>query len=98
MASRVIKSSLIWSIAMMPTAAFAHTGIGETSGFAHGFIHPVSGLDHILAMVMVGVFAGRLGGRALWLVPGAFMTVMAAGGALGVFGVPLPFVEAAIAL
>jgi urease accessory protein len=98
MASRLIKSSLIWSFAMMPAAAFAHTGVGDTAGFAHGFSHPVSGLDHILAMVMVGVFAWQLGGRALWLVPGAFVAVMAMGGALGVFGVPLPFVEAGIAL
>ena len=51
--------------ALLPTAAFAHTGVGATSGFMHGFGHPISGLDHILAMVMVGVFAYQLGGRAL---------------------------------
>jgi urease accessory protein len=83
---------------MMPAAAFAHTGAGDADGFAHGFTHPLSGLDHILAMVMVGVFAWRLGGRALWLVPAAFVAVMAIGGALGAFGVPLPFVEVGIAL
>ena len=43
------------ALALSPAAAFTHTGIGETSGFMHGFAHPVSGLDHILAMVMVGV-------------------------------------------
>ena len=47
------------------TAAYAHTGVGETSGFIHGFTHPISGIDHILAMVAVGFFAAHLGGRAL---------------------------------
>ena len=83
---------------MTTTAAFAHTGVGPTSGFTHGFGHPISGLDHILAMVMVGVFAWQLGGRALWLVPSTFVLVMAVGGALGVLGVNLPFVEIGIAL
>jgi urease accessory protein len=83
---------------LLPTAAFAHVGVGETTGFMHGFGHPVSGLDHILAMVMVGVFAYQLGGRALWLVPATFVLVMAAGGALGVAGVEIPFVEVGIAL
>jgi len=84
--------------ALVPTAAFAHTGIGETSGFIHGFGHPVSGLDHILAMVLVGIFAFQLGGRALWLVPVTFVLVMALGGALGVAGIDVPFVEVGIAL
>jgi len=83
---------------LLPTVAFAHTGVGETSGFLHGFGHPVSGLDHILAMVMVGVFAWQLGGRALWLVPTSFVLMMAVGGALGVFGIDVPFVEVGIAL
>lgn len=82
----------------VPTLAFAHTGVGETTGFMHGFGHPVSGLDHILAMVMVGVFAFQLGGRGLWLVPSTFVLVIAIGGALGVMGVAIPFVETGIAL
>jgi len=86
------------TLALLPTAALAHTGIGATSGFAHGFGHPISGLDHILAMVMVGVLAWQLGGRALWLVPAAFVAVMAVGGALGVAGIDIPFVETGIAL
>lgn len=81
-----------------PTLAFAHTGVGQTTGFMHGFSHPVSGLDHILAMVMVGVFAFQLGGRALWLVPATFVGIMAIGGALGVMGISVPFVETGIAL
>src|SRR3954452_13685332 len=83
---------------LLPTVAFAHTGVGETSGFLHGFGHPVSGLDHILAMVMIGVFAWQLGDRALWLVPTSFVLMMAVGGALGVFGIDVPFVEVGIAL
>jgi len=82
----------------LPTMAFAHTGVGENSGFLHGFGHPVSGLDHILAMVMVGVFAWQLRGRALWLMPTSFVLMMAVGGALGVFGIDVPFVEVGIAL
>lgn len=78
-------------------AAEAHTGIGSTMGFAHGFGHPFSGLDHILAMVAVGLFAANLGGRALWLVPLSFVSMMAVGGALGVTGVNLAFVEIGIA-
>ena len=79
--------------AFLPSAAFAHTGIGGTSGFIHGFVHPVSGLDHVLAMLAVGILAARLGGRAIWLVPLAFVTMMIVGGMAGVSGVPLPFVE-----
>ena len=83
---------------MTPAAAFAHTGLGETGGLVHGFMHPIGGLDHVLAMVMVGVLAAQIGGRALWLVPATFVAVMAFGGALGVAGLPLPFVEIGIAL
>jgi len=76
----------------------AHTGHGDAGGFAHGVMHPVGGLDHVLAMVAVGVFAAHLDGRALWLVPATFVAVMALGGALGMAGVGLPFVETVIAL
>jgi urease accessory protein len=85
-------------MALLPSLAFAHPGIGEAVGFDHGFAHPLSGLDHILAMATVGMFAYQLGGRALWLVPSAFVAVMAVGGALGMAGVTLPFVELGIAL
>src|SRR5262249_8847356 len=61
------------ALTLMPTAAFAHPGIGDAHGFVHGFAHPLGGLDHILAMVTVGIFAWQLGGRALWLVPAAFV-------------------------
>lgn len=86
------------AVALVPTAALAHTGVGGTGGFGHGFAHPMSGLDHVLAMVLVGAFAWRLGGRALWLVPAAFVLVMALAGAAGVAGIGLPFAETGIAL
>ena len=85
-------------LALLPTLALAHTGVGETSGFSHGFMHPVSGLDHILAMVLVGIFAWQLGGRALWAVPATFVLVMAVGGGLGMVGIDIPFVEVGIGL
>jgi len=84
--------------ALLPTAALAHTGIGAAGGFAHGFWHPIGGLDHVLAMVAVGAFAVRLGGRAVWLVPPAFVAMMAVGGFAGMEGIQLPFVETGVAL
>jgi len=93
------KSSLLALAAIaLPAVASAHPAIGEAAGFSHGFAHPISGLDHILAMVMVGVFAFQLGGRAVWLVPTTFVLVMALGGLLGVSGINVPFVETGIAL
>lgn len=89
----VIAAALLAS-----SAAQAHIGVGDTHGFAHGFAHPMSGLDHILAMVAVGLFAAHLGGRALYLVPIAFVAMMIVGGMLGMMGVSLPFVEIGIAL
>lgn len=80
------------------TAAYAHTGVGAASGFGHGFAHPLGGLDHVLAMIAVGLFAARLGGRALWLVPLSFVAMMVVGGAVGMAGIGLPLVEIAIGL
>jgi urease accessory protein len=85
-------------LASSPTLALAHTGHGDTHGFVHGLMHPLTGLDHVLAMVAVGLFAAHLGGRVLVLVPASFVLAMAAGGALGVAGIALPWVEFAITL
>jgi urease accessory protein len=99
MFSKSIKFNAALAVLLLaPSLAFAHTGVGETVGFVHGFSHPLSGLDHILAMVMVGVLALQLGGRAVWIVPATFVAVMAVGGALGMMGIAIPFVEAGIAL
>ncbi len=92
-----LNAGLLGALAAgLPAAAMAHTGIGATHGFAHGFVHPMVGLDHILAMVAVGLYAAFLGGRALWLVPLSFVAMMAVGGALGIAGVQVPLVEAGI--
>jgi urease accessory protein len=99
MASKLITPSLAGAmVALTPVVAFAHTGVGDTSGFVYGFGHPISGLDHILAMLMVGVFAWQLGGRALYLLPLTFVSVMAVSGTLGIAGIEIPFVETGIAL
>jgi len=89
--------ALTIAAALLPATAFAHPGHVEAGGFAHGFLHPMSGLDHILAMVAVGAFAVGIGGRALWMVPAAFVAMMAVGGFLGMEGVRLPLVEIGIA-
>lgn len=91
------RAMMFTMAALLPSAAMAHPGMGA-AGLGHGFAHPMLGLDHVLAMVLVGVFAAQLGGRALWLVPGSFLAVMALGGALGAAGVALPYVETGIAL
>lgn len=93
-----LRTLLAASGLLLPTAALAHTGVGATSGVLHGFVHPIGGLDHVLAMVAVGVLAFVLGGRALWLVPTAFVAMMVLGFGLGLGRVELPFVELGIAL
>ncbi len=79
------------------TAALAHVGDHSHMSFAEGLLHPFSGLDHVLAMVAVGLWASQLGGRALWLLPLTFPAVMAVGAGLGLSGVTLPWVEIGIA-
>ena len=95
MARRISLS--VFFLIIMAAVADAHTGVGSTMGFAHGFGHPFGGLDHVLAMVAVGLFAANLGGRALWLVPASFVGMMAVGGALGIGGIEMKFVEIGIA-
>src|ERR1700730_13839055 len=82
---------------LAPSTAFAHTGAGYTHGFADGFAHPLGGLDHVLAMVTVGILAWQLGGRAIWLLPASFVSLMALGGAFGIAGGSLPWAEVGIA-
>jgi urease accessory protein len=98
LSQRRLTGLLTAILALSPTLALAHTGHGDTHGFVYGFLHPIGGLDHVLAMVAVGLFAAHLGGRAFVLVPGSFVLAMAAGGALGMAGIKLPWVEIVIAL
>ncbi|MBE1205161.1 HupE/UreJ family protein [Aminobacter carboxidus] len=94
----LVKTAALTAFALAPGLASAHTGLGHAEGFAHGFTHPLGGLDHVLAMVMVGLFASQLGGRARWLVPASFVLVMVLGGMLGLAGIAIPFVELGIGL
>lgn len=89
---------LIAAAALMASAApaFAHLSPDEHGSFAAGFSHPLFGLDHILVMVAVGLWAAQIGGRALWIVPTAFISMMAVGFTLATAGIDLPFVEPAI--
>ncbi len=77
--------------------ARAHEQQGQAAGFVTGLLHPVSGLDHVLAMVAVGLWGAQLGAPAIWLLPVTFPLVMAFGGFLGLVGIPLPGVETGIA-
>ena len=89
-------SRLALALLLLPTLAHAHTGVGQTSGLWHGFEHPLGGLDHLCAMLAVGLWAAQMGGRSLWAVPLSFVSVMAIGGAVGMAGLSIPFVETGI--
>ena len=82
---------------LFSTPAFAHTAPGQAEGFVTGFLHPLSGLDHVLAMVAVGIWGAQLKRPAIWILPVAFPLVMSVGGLLGIRGVPLPGVEIGVA-
>ena len=71
---------------------------GTDVGIFAGLLHPILGMDHLLAMVSVGLLSAQMGGRAIWTVPATFVSVMAVGGVIGLLGVPLPFVEIGVAL
>jgi urease accessory protein len=85
--------ALLW-----PGKALAHIQGGEATGLLSGLEHPVSGLDHVLAMIAVGLWGAQLGAPAAWLLPVTFPMVMAFGGMLGLMGISLPGVEVGIAL
>jgi len=78
-------------------SALGHVLQGEAYGFVTGFLHPISGGDHVLAMVAVGLWGAQLGAPAIWVLPVAFPLVMAMGAMLGFLGVPMPGVEYGIA-
>lgn len=78
-------------IISFPVSFFLHTYGG--GGILAGFLHPLLGFDHLLAMVAVGLLSAQIGGRAIWTVPTAFVGVMGLGSVLGILGLPLPMVE-----
>lgn len=94
-------SSIVFVMALFLTwssPAFAHVEQGQAAGLVSGLQHPWSGLDHVLAMIAVGLWGAQLGAPAVWLLPVTFPMVMAFGGMLGLIGVKLPGVEIGIAL
>jgi urease accessory protein len=83
---------------LSPMTAHAHTETGAATGFLNGLQHPLSGWDHILAMIAVGLWGAQLGAPAVWVLPVAFPMAMAFGGMIGLMGFPLPGVEIGIAM
>lgn len=92
--SRLLMFVVLNSITI---TALAHTGEGVVGGFISGFLHPVFGWDHVIAMVAVGLWGAFLGMPATWVLPVVFPMVMAFGGVLGILGTPVPAVEIGIA-
>ena len=94
-ASRIVAATFL---ALVSAVASAHQESGQAAGFLAGLAHPVSGMDHVLAMIAVGLWGAVLGPPAIWVLPVAFPVVMAFGGLLGLLGIALPGVEVGIAV
>lgn len=84
-------------VVLLPAPVLAHTGEEVATGLLSGFLHPLTGIDHLLAMVAVGIWGTQLGRPAIWMLPLTFPLVMSMGGVLGVRGVPIPAVEFGVA-
>ena len=93
---RAAVTTFVIFLVFAPAAALAHPGHDAAGGLLHGFIHPVTGIDHVLAMIAVGVLAAQYGGRALWLVPMSFLVAMAIAGVIGMAGIVVPVAEVGI--
>lgn len=91
------KTLFSLALACLATPALAHSGGDVHVGFTAGFLHPLTGLDHLVAMVAVGLWGAQLGKPEIWLLPIAFPLVMAFGGLLGIMGIALPLSEPLIA-
>lgn len=85
------------TLIVLGTPANAHLLDASGAGWSHGFSHPFSGLDHILAMLAVGIWAAQTGRPAIWVLPVVLPLAMAVGGMIGVAGLPVPGIEAGIA-
>lgn len=89
---------LVMVAMLLATPTLAHTEAGAATGLASGFLHPLTGLDHLVAMVAVGLWGAQLGAPGTWVLPVCFPAVMAVGGVMGVVGVPLSHTELFVAL
>ncbi len=99
MSGRLAPTALLGlCLVLWSRAAEAHIVKGQAMGLLSGFLHPISGLDHVLAMVSVGLWGAQLGAPAIWVLPVTFPMAMALGGMLGFLGLPLPGPEIGIAL
>lgn len=98
--SRSSSRNAVFGLLLLGCAAGAnaHTGEGAIGGLISGFLHPITGFDHLLAMVAVGIWGATLGRPLVWALPVAFPLLMVVGGVLGITGVPLPYVESGIAV
>lgn len=96
--TRLLTWAAAWVLFFVARSAGAHEEAGSAAGWVAGLRHPVSGLDHVLAMIAVGIWGAQLGAPAVWVLPVAFPMLMAVGGFLGLLGVALPGVEVAIGL
>ncbi|MCY7307011.1 MAG: HupE/UreJ family protein [Rhodoferax sp.] len=97
-AAQGVGRLLALTLFVVGAGAQAHTGQETTAGFISGFLHPVTGFDHLLAMVAVGIWGGTLGRPLIWALPVAFPLLMVVGGVLGIVGVPVPLVETGVAV
>lgn len=93
-----ILLALLALFTIVATPALAHTTTGVAGGFLSGLFHPIFGWDHVVAMVAVGLWGAVLGRPAIWALPITFPLVMCVGAAMGVAGIPVPFIETGIAL
>jgi urease accessory protein len=91
------RTIALTALCLFAGTASAHTGMHAVTGFSSGLTHPLSGLDHLLAMIAIGLWAAQQGGRALWAVPAAFVSALMLGGGLAWTGLSLPHVETGIA-
>jgi len=96
--ARYTLRATLLALALLPAIALAHEEAGQATGFISGLVHPVSGFDHVLAMIAVGLWGAVLEPPAIWVLPVAFPLVMALGGMMGLLGFPLPGVELGIAV
>ena len=96
--TRARRSLVLLMLLVAAEPVLAHDRQGQALGFLTGFLHPLSGLDHVLAMIAVGLWGAQLGAPAIWLLPVTFPMVMAFGGFIGLLGILLPGVEIGIAL
>jgi len=94
---KIIASILAILLTLLPVAAFAHTGLGTAHDFSQGVVHPLIGIDHLLVMLAVGLWAALRGGKSLWLLPMTFLTAMVAGAAMAALGITITAAESWVA-